>query len=279
MSQQNISLALAFLQNHPGSAASILETHEAEDVATFLSEIPHTYAISVMQHMLPQKIAYSYKHMAPDTAATTLSRLSVNHGVAVLRLLEKTTQTSILNALPKQKQVSYKLLLHYSKDMVGAWMTPHVASVPTESTVQEAIDSIKKNADINYSDYLFVVDREQQFRGRIRFSALLCANPTHAVSSIVEEHCPKFYARTLIKQITNAPDWQKNDAIPILNKNRQFIGVLRHFDLRRSIEQSSQKETSTTDETPFTSLFQLYGHTLNTLWLSMKHCIESDIRS
>ena len=57
MSLQKISLTLAFIESRPEVAARLLEQHVPEEVATFISEIPHTYTIPLLKYALPSRSA------------------------------------------------------------------------------------------------------------------------------------------------------------------------------------------------------------------------------
>jgi Mg/Co/Ni transporter MgtE len=279
MSSSKISLALAFVKSHPESVAKILEQHDSKAVAAFIIDIPHSYASPVLHAMLPQQSAQLCKLLKPTAIAGILMHLPATRIVAILRHVSKEQRAAIVLELPTKVQISCALLLAYSTEMVGAWMTPHMFVVPYECTAAEAIAYTKNGNQHAYTDCVFAVDRDGLLKGRIRLTKLLAANADTYVSSIVEACSHTLKARSLIYPISKHAEWGYEEAIPVLNKDARLIGVLRHVDLRRYQAKPADNVGTQTEDLPITGLVQIYGHCLKALITSMKGCVETDIRS
>ena len=280
MSESKISLAIAFIQSHPDSVAKILEQHDSKDVADFLAGIPHPLASPVLQAMLPQQSAHLCKLLDAGKVAGMLMHLPSSRIVAILRHVGKQKRAAIIAELPAKVEISCALLLNYSTEMVGAWMTPHILTVPHESTASEAIAYTKTGNAHAYTDYVFAVERDSQLKGRIPLTKLLAASPNTYVSALTEECRFTITALSLIYSLSKNAEWDDEEAIPVLNKNTQLVGVLRHIDLRKYLDKPfDQSSNLKSEDAPLTGLVQIYGHCLKTLMVSMKDCIETDIRS
>lgn len=280
MSKPKISLALAFIKAHPDSVAKILEQHGSKDVAEFIADIPHAHASPVLQAMLPQQSAQLCKLLSVEVVAGMLMHLPSSRIVAILRHVKKEQRTAIIQELPTKVEISCALLLNYSTEMVGAWMTPHILTVPYECTASEAIAYTKTGDTHAYADYIFAVERDGQLKGRIRLTNLLAANSNTYVSSMTEECSHTITARSLIYSLSKHAEWGNEEAIPVLNKDTRLVGVLRHVDLRKYQDKPFDRDIGINGEdTPITGLVQIYGHCLKALMHSMKSCIETDIRS
>jgi len=280
MSEPKISLALAFIQSDPDSVAKILEQHDSKDVAKFLAGIPHPHASPVLQSMLPQQSAHLCKLLNAEKVAGMLMHLPSSRIVAILRHVNKSRRTAIIAELPTKVEISCALLLNYSTEMVGAWMTPHILTVPYESTASEAIAYTKTGNAHAYTDYVFAVERNGQLKGRIPLTNLLAAGSNTYVSALTEECRFTITARSLIYSFSKSAEWDNEDAIPVLNKNAQLVGILRHINLRKYLDKPFiQSNILSPEDAPLTGLIQIYGHCLKALMRSMKDCIETDIRS
>ncbi|MGZ0655391.1 magnesium transporter MgtE N-terminal domain-containing protein [Coraliomargarita sp. W4R72] len=280
MSEPKISLALAFIKTHPESVAKILEQHDPKDVAEFIADIPRSYASPVIQAMLPLQSARFCRRLDPESVAGLLRHLPASRIVAILRQIKKESRAAIIRELPTKVEISCTLLLNYSTEMVGAWMTPHVITIPYECTASEAITYVKAADVYAYTDYVFAVERDGQLKGRIRMTELLLASPNTYLSAITEPCSFTVTGRSLIYPLSKHSEWNAMEALPVLNKHAQLIGVLRHVELRKYLDKPlSDGAAYNSDDGPLIGIFQIYGHCLKSLIHSMKDCIESDIRS
>ncbi len=75
--QQDLTLALDFLDEHPEEAVRTLEQHDAAQVAAFLAQVPASYSALVLGLALPAFAAHLCALLGPEPAA----RLLLQHGV------------------------------------------------------------------------------------------------------------------------------------------------------------------------------------------------------
>jgi Mg/Co/Ni transporter MgtE len=280
MSQGKISLALAFIKTHPLDVARALEQHDLENVVEFIANIPPAYASPVISGMLSHKAASICKQIDAVKAASILMHLNSGQVVAILRHVDKDVRGAIIQELPAKVEVRCALLLNYSTEMVGAWMTPHILTVPFECTVAEAMPYIKNGDAHVYANYVFAVEADGTLKGRIELSKLLGAGPNTYLSALTEECRVTMWSRSLMHALSQNNDWNDEDAFPVLNSRSELIGVLRHVDLRKYLSESSARLIdSNSPDVPLAGFFKIYGHCLKTLFGSMKHCIGADFRS
>lgn len=279
MSEEKISLALTFLQSYPELAASILEKHEISDVAAFMAEIPPSYATPVLQYMLPQHTARLCNLLERATALVILSRLEVGQVAAIFRYYEKQHRNELLEELPTKTKLGCALLLKYSRDLVGAWITPHIATIPYDYLVEEALNYIQSTPDLIHTDNVFTVNRDRRLEGRIRLTDLLRASPKQSVISLARQKCHTLTARMQIRHAADDKEWKIQDVIPVLNRNQKFIGVLRHVDLRNSLDALETKIARQEDQNSLSNMVQVYGDSLLALFDSLKEMVASDTRS
>ncbi|WP_417317792.1 magnesium transporter MgtE N-terminal domain-containing protein [Emcibacter sp.] len=275
MSERKISLALAMLQDHPELAASTLEQHNAGEVAELLSQIPSTYAAPVLQRMLPQFTARVCRFLAPDTSAALISPLDNSMIASILRQMDKKLRNKILEELPFKARTGCELLLRFSEDTVGAWMTPHVITVTENSMAKEALNSMKDAEKVIQCDFIFVVDRNRSLVGRIHFADLLRTQPETNVNRLIQRRCQTLFGRSYLQNIARHKDWERYDSMPVVNRRQQFIGVLRHSDLHRGLTQLTTQITSLPGQDPASGIFEVYGQTLLALFQSVGDIIET----
>lgn len=274
MNNHELSIALAYVQSHPQEAARVLEQHDVQTVARFMAEIPAAYARPVAAFMLPHYTARIFRVLLAPTIAGILGKFDTSAIAAILRNLDKKQRAHVLDALPAKTQAACNLLLRYSKDDVGSWMSLKVPTIADDCTVDEALHLIRMEEGVDSSEGIFVVDRSRALKGVLTYPQLLRAAPTTPVATILVPLAQTLSGRISLQQAAEDSHWARCDVMAVLNRNDQYIGALRHVDLRRGLEQLADQMPSRPDQGPLTGIFSVYGHTLLALLETMSDAVE-----
>ncbi|MFM1896539.1 MAG: hypothetical protein RLZZ385_1613 [Pseudomonadota bacterium] len=278
MADQRMSLALSFIEGHPNSAARILEQHDLGTVARFITELPEALAVTLLQRMLPQYVSRLSRSLEVEQFIHLLNSMELSFSAAVLRHLPNGDRQRILARLPANRRAACTLLLSFTQDTVGAWLTPLVVTVPDDASISEALNFVRAAGEVVHSNYIFVVDRDRRLRGRISYVDMLRAEPGLSVDALMFTRCNHLLGRMSLQKAAEHTDWQTVDVMPVNNRNQQFIGVLRYVDLRLGLERMNTDAGKTGRIDPVTGIFEVYGNTLLALFNSLGDVIESDQR-
>lgn len=277
---KNLGLALEFLDAHPDAAVRILEQYDAHKVDAFLDTIPDAYSTVVLQRTLPAFAAHLCRAMGAEQAARLLQQQSVARMVAVLRHLDPGEVEAILDECTRSRRQACVLLLHYPVHCTGAWIVPNTAVVSSDFTVAEVLGFLKDATEETFSKFVFVVSRAGIPEGRVNYLALLKARQDVQVGRIMENSVDVISGQMLLAQAEKLPCWQEGDVMPVVGAQQQFIGVLRHVDLRRGLQQdrrSTQQDPAGSD--PLTGIFDVYGRSLLALFHSISNAVDTDLKS
>lgn len=279
MSGQKIDLALAFMLSQPGSAAAVLEQRPLDEVADFLTDLPHRQTAAVLKQMLPHYIARLCNHLAPSTAASFLSDMSIETVAAILRITEPQVQQAILAVLPDKTRIQCHLLLSYPETAVGAWMQTRFACVPHDYSCDQALDYLASVLTANVpateeeADHtpIIVIDRERRPIGSAAFGDLYRAPPEKLINSILKTTPQILSAQVSVKAALDNAVWQQHEYVAVIGRDQKIVGLLRHLDLRRAMTLLAQTIEEPQGSDPVSGLVQVYGQTLfalfNTLWM------------
>ncbi len=278
--QEALTLALDFLDEHPDVAARILEQHDAKQVAAFLDTVPESYSVLSIARTLPAFAAHLCHVFGTEMAARLLLQQDVGRMVAVLRHLDHVEVEAILNECPKSRRQACVLLLHYPVRCVGAWIVPDAAVVSSDFTVGEVLNFLKDANEDTCTKYVFVVSREGVPEGRISHLALLQGQPDQRVEWLMERPVEGISAQMLVGQAAKLRCWQDDDVMPVTGAHQQFIGVLRHVDLRRGLNQDAHlTQQPVTGGDPLSGIVDAYGQSLLALFNSVSNAVESELKS
>ena len=236
MPNQKNGLALGFLQSHPASAAATLEQHPIEEVSLFLQEVPSAISARVVQCFMPHYISRVLELLPAPVVASIFKELAIGQVAAILRHFSRKNRVEILETLPTRFQVGCNLLLKFSPDMIGAWITPQVATIPYDYSVLQALNHLKETTEIVQTDSVFVISRYRDFKGRLKLIELIRASADIPISDLTTQNGGQLRARGRLVEAGSHRDWKRFHEIPVINRNKKFIGVLCHTELRKGLD-------------------------------------------
>lgn len=240
MNPSKLELVLTFIQSHPDAAARELELQRPETAAELIAALPAKQGQHIMMHMLPSYAARLCTQLSVDMAAGLLANGSVNHVSAVLRYLQKSRRHEVLKELPEKTATLCRLVLSYSEDMVGAWMVADIVMLPADCTAADALTRLALGEGTSDSGRIPVINKQRFVIGLVDVRDLLCAKSETVVTSLMLGAPSALSSRASLAAAARHEGWQHCDSLIVLNRNRQLVGLLRHVDLRRSLERFSE---------------------------------------
>ena len=172
------------------------------------------------------------------------------------------------------------LLLHYPVRCVGAWIVPDIAVVSSDFTVSEVMNFLKDANEVTCTKYVFVVSREGVPEGRISHLALLQGHADQRIEWLMDKRVDSIPAHMLVSQAAKLPCWRDEDVMPVTGAHQQFIGALRHVDLRHGLHQDTHlAEQPVAAGDPLSGIVDAYGQALLALFNSVSSAVESELKS
>lgn len=262
MSNQKFGLALSFLQSHPASAASALEQNPIEEVSLFLQEVPAAISALVVQRFMPHYTYRICKLLPATVVASIFKELAIGHVAAILRHFSRKNRAGILEQLPTRVQLGCNLLLTHSPDMVGAWITPQIATVPCDYSVLQTLNYLKGTTELVQTDSVFVITRDRDFKGRLKLIDLIRSPDDMPISDLTTQNGDKLRARARLAEAGSHKDWKRFYEIPVLNRNQKFIGVLCHTELRKGLDHLKPDDNASVPTDASETVTAVYGEAM-----------------
>lgn len=238
MSEQLYKFAFSFLQQETKAAARLLEELAPEDVAAFLSNAPQPLIAGVFTEMMPSACAEVLMQVDIGTAMLWLTELSNNHLCSVLRQLDKFKQNEILIQLPIKRRTACQLMLSYNSDMLGAWVETDVAAFPADMSAKEAIKRLKRKG-YREDRIMFIVDGMRRPVGTLSMSVLLRSTNAISLESISKPCIDGINGTVTLSTAIGHPVWQSQDVVAVVNRRREFVGVIWYSQIRQLLSNPS----------------------------------------
>ena len=276
MTEHKLEMATEFIRVHPDAAARVLELQNPEQVTSLITDLDGEIVGPLLQVMLPRFVGQICLGLDARTTASLLAHVEISSAAAILRFLDKREREAVLSRLSSKKRAGCILLLSYPQDSVGAWMTPEVVTLPDDCTLESAKNYVDIAGEVIKSDYLYVVKRNRELVGRVSYIEIMRGDRKRDLQAYINTDLAGLYGRMSIQNAFQQECWSLVDVMPVVNRNQQFVGAIRHVDLRKGMEQLNRKPEKDSPVNPLSGIFEAYATTLLTLVNSLDEVFADD---
>jgi len=228
-------------------AADIAETLSEESpavAAAVLVGLPQDHAIEILDQPILDSGSEIVSLMPRETAAALLHGVSADRVADLCRKLEELHRTELLDRLDPDTRVMIQRLLSYSSHSAGSIMTTEFASVPSNVTVQQTLDYLRKVERTRETVYaIYVLDPvTKNLVQAITLRRLIAGDPAAPVLSVARPG----------RLITVSPIMDREDvarliskydllAVPVVDHGR-VIGIVTVDDIMDAIVQETTED-------------------------------------
>src|SRR5215203_4379902 len=178
-------LALLFLSSHPGEAGAVLEGAEADEAARALLPLPLVRASEVLTRMSVDAAARTLRCMDDAWARETLIAADFVQAARWLAYLDEETSARFLAELPAQSQRNIREALEFPPGTAGRLMDPRVTTFREDTTVDDALEHIRKTKNRKITDVV-LVDEDGRMTGVVSLQSFVGARKDALMGSLAE---------------------------------------------------------------------------------------------
>jgi magnesium transporter len=223
--------SIGFLENHPLGAVSVLETLSPGDAAAYLKDVPKDVAGKVLNFMQPLSIAAILPKLSADKAATLLTDMDVHARTRVMRLVDDSLMSAIMDAMPKGAAKDITKFLKYPEGSVGSWMSSDMAVFEESISVEVCLNQLRALPERVRSP-LFVIDKKRKFIGAIELADLLIASDEAIMGDLVDTGIRRLSPLARLSTVVTLDAWDSAHTLPVVGNRGLLLGAL-HFDRLR----------------------------------------------
>ncbi|MGE4056119.1 MAG: magnesium transporter [Vicinamibacterales bacterium] len=207
-----------------------------------------TDAVSLMvlseelQTLPPPEAASRLESESDDTAARALALLNPGAAVDILAQMPTDRCNAVIAAAPGGRGDHWRLSLDTPETQVGRFMEPPLAVYRPDTTVGEAIDSLRQLVQQAFITYIFVTDAQDRLVGVLAFRELLFARRDQRLDEIMLRN-PFSLGRDMeLVDAMKAVVTRHFPAYPVTDEAGRLVGMVRGQTLfeRQAYEISAQ---------------------------------------
>ena len=235
---------IAFLSSEKYSESKdVLNSLPAYETALIIESSPPKKRALIWQLIEESKEGEILKNLSNDVRETVLTYMDPEEVAIVTKDLEPDEIADILQDLPEQimKEVIEKMsyqnkdilerVLKYPEDSAGGLMNTDFIVVRPYHSVELVLRYLRiKNSIPLSTDNLFVVSRNNKFRGVLPISNLITSAPTENIKNIMVETSP---LNAEIKSDEVIKIFERDDLIsaPVIDEKNNLIGRITFDDV------------------------------------------------
>jgi len=206
------------------------ELHTGEKADFFLEMSAHDQ--SDLLQDLPQEQRHVWMRLlAPDDAADVIQEVGPELRDEFLSLLDE----------PTRREVT--ALLAYKEDDAGGLMNPRFARLRPESTVDEAISYLRKEAPtVDHINYAYVLDQAQHLLGVVSLRLLFSSDPNKMVQEAMKTDLVWVTPETDQTEVSRLVRDNRLLAVPVLDAERRMVGIVTVDDIVDVVEEEASRD-------------------------------------
>jgi magnesium transporter len=203
--------------------------HTGEKADFFLELSAHDQSDLLLD--LPQEQRHVWMRLlALDDAADVIQEAGPEYRGELLFLLDESTRREVT------------VLMAYKEDEAGL-MNPRFARLRPESTVDEAISYLRKEAPtVDHINYAYVPDQEQHLLGVVSLRLLFSSDPNKMVQEVMKTDLVWVSPETDQKEVSRIVRDNRLLAVPVLDMERRMVGIVTVDDIVDVVEEEASRD-------------------------------------
>ncbi|MDZ4793523.1 MAG: magnesium transporter [Bacteroidota bacterium] len=220
-----------------------LDDQNISDVAELVYEFPE-YESQIIANMSVNRAASVFKILDLSTQKTIIHELPANTTAALLNDLPADDRTDFLEELPSnvvreliklldpdERKITLSLL-GYPENSIGRLMTPDYVYVYPWNTIQEVFATIRKyGKDSETINVIYVINDKGELLDDIRIRDFILNPPDKKVSELMDERFISLHPEDDQETASEVFKMNNRVALPVTSKSNKLLGIVTIDDI------------------------------------------------
>ena len=239
--QQNLSEVQALLREgeRPGELRARLDALHPADIAYILEALPPEERLRVWDLVKADRDGEILVEVSDAVRESLIAAMNSAELVAAAETLEADQLADIapdlppsvieevVQSLPLEERERLRAALSYPEGTVGALMDFDHVAVRDDVTLEAATRYLRRFDELpDHTDQLFVVDREQQFKGTLPLARLIVSDLDLQVAGVIVPESVKLHPEDSAEDAANAFERYDLVSAPVVDASDKLIGRL-----------------------------------------------------
>jgi magnesium transporter len=214
---------------NPVDLARIVDALSYRESAEILSALDNETAAETLEEVSDERVADLLEGMDQERAADILEEMTPAAAADALEDLADDVAEQLLARMEPEEAADVQVHLAYDEDSVGRLMTTDFVSVPSASTVGDAlaaVRSLEEAPDPLLAVYVIDPDAPESLLGLVRLRNLILADPSTPVVEVMDGDLPTVSPEDQAEDAARVLAEYNLLAVPVLDGDGRMLGVL-----------------------------------------------------
>jgi len=217
---------------HPADLAEIISQVSHKEGATFFKGLDVETAAEALSELQPDVQAAIITGMETEKAADIIEEMPPDEAADVLSDLPMDKAKEILESIEKEEAEDIQELLSHEEDTAGGLMTNEFIAYLPDTTVKEAIQKFKKDAEeVETVYYIYVIDTDEKLIGVVSLKDLLLADLNAKLSDIMATKLKTISPEADEMEVAEIASKYNLLAIPVIDNEGFILGIVTIDDI------------------------------------------------
>ncbi len=230
------------LRTHPAKVAGLLEALPPDERRAVWSMVETERAGKVLTFLHEEICASLAQELDPDELAASVQTLELDDLVDLIQTLPAALGAQLRVAVGAKRRNQLETLLSYPEDSAGGLMNADAIEVRAGVRIGSVMRYLRLLETLPaQTDMLMVVDRQGIYRGGLRLSALVTADPSARVSDVMHNDIQGIPVHTPAVEVARLFEDLDLLSAPVVDDADRLIGRITVDDVMDLIREDSDR--------------------------------------
>jgi magnesium transporter len=216
---------------HPADIAAVLRQLPLADQVTMLRMLSQDRAGEVLPELDDHALLELVRALDEVEVSRILDEMPAEHAADVVEELPRDEAAKILDLMQEEKSEEVQEILEYPEHSAGRLMSPDFVAVNERSTVEQAIDHIRKSVSEERAFEVYVVDDHRHLVGVVPLRRLLIAQPASPIFAVRDENVVSVPAEMDQEDVARVVAKYDLVAVPVVDRHHHLVGTIAVDDV------------------------------------------------
>jgi len=230
---------------HPADLADLVEHLESDEILAVFTLLTPERAGEVLKEIsapIQEKIAHE---LEDQTITQILNELNSDDATDIFSYLPRERAQKIISLVQPDVSEELQKLLGYKTDTAGGIMALEFVSVNANSTIQEAVETIrKKREEVENLYYVWVIDDFGKLVGVVSIKDLVLEPQDKKINDIMNSDVMSVDVDTDQEEVARIAKQYDLTHIPVVTAQHKLIGRITNDDIIDVIEEEASEDIS-----------------------------------
>ena len=251
-------LQMLLEQNNLPGAKALLVPVQPADVAEAIEDLPEPMQVIAFRLLSKAEAIEVYEYLDSSIQQTLIEefkrqdvldivdKMSPDDRARLFDELPAKVVSRLLSQLSSEERQATALLLGYEAGTAGRIMTPEYISLKEHWTITQALERIRRLANVSETIYyLYVTDAARHLTGILSLRALVTAQPEQTIGEIMVRDVVHVHTDTDQEEVARLIQRYDFLAVPVVDTEQRLVGIVTVDDVIDILEQEATEDIYT----------------------------------